>query len=149
MTKAEYQSCIWEYKRRRSLYRNNYTGVMPLYKTRRYIILTRKISQWNKEIKRLDIRKEKIGKIVSQVNKYFNVKIQDRVFNKEHNLARQIYFKLGLESKICGTHLLRFIGRRHEDTAAYNRRVLIKSFKIKKENKEAYHSFKKYLENNK
>lgn len=147
ISRADYQHHIWEYKRRREVYRQGYIGLMPIYKTERYILLTRKISQWSREIKRLDVRKEKISKIVSQVNKYFSVRIQDRIFDTKHNLARQIYFKIGLESKICGTHLLRFIGRKNEDIAAYNRRTLIKSFKTKKENKEAYHNFKKYFEN--
>lgn len=145
--RSGYQSLIWEYKRRRNLYKENYKGELPIYKTERYIQLTMKISQWRKEIKRLDKRKRKIAYLLNSVNKYFSVRIQDRVRNEAHDLARKIYFKVGLESKICGTHLSRFIGRKHYDVAALNRRSLIKSFAVKPGNKQAYHNFKKYFEN--
>lgn len=126
----------------------NYSGDIPIYKTERYILLTKRISQWTKEIKRIENRKRKIQKIVSAINEYFLVDIKSRSTNKDVVLARMIYFKYGLENRICGTHLLRHIGRRHPDVARYNRTKLNRSFVDNPENKDAYLRFKRNFEIN-
>lgn len=143
----QYKMKIWEYKKRRKEYRKSYKGEIPIYKTKRYILLTRRISQWTKEIKRLEIRKRKINKLVKKVNTYFQVDIKSKSTKKEVVLARMIYFKIGLESGICGTHLARHIGRKSSDIASYNRRKLTKSFIDNPENKSAFYNFKLWLTN--
>lgn len=145
MRRELYYFKIQSYKKRRAEYRMKYTGELPIYKTERYLHLTKRISQWQKEIKRLDVRKEKINKILQSVNRYFNVKIESRSRNPLTDLARKVYFKIGLEQHICGTHLGRFIGRKHENVASYNRKTLTQSFKTKPENREAFYNFKQYI----
>ena len=142
-----YISKIWIYKERRKGYVNNYKGKIPVSKTYRYKLFTIRISQWTKEIKRLDVRKNKINKILNAVNYFFCVNVESRSTKPEVVLARRIYFKIGLESGICGTHLARHIGRKHYDIASYNRNKLIQSFKTNPENKKAFHNFKRYFEN--
>jgi hypothetical protein len=146
-SRKQYITKIFEYRRRREIYRANYKGEVPLYKTERYILLTNRISQWTKEIKRIEIRKRKIQTIVNAVNDYFLVDIRSRSTNKDVVLARMIYFKYGLENRICGTHLLRHIGRKHHDVARHNRNRLNKSFVTNPENKQEYQNFKKSILN--
>lgn len=144
--RGTYLTKIFEYRKRREEYRKNYKGDVAIYKTERYILYTKRISQWTKEIKRIETRKRKILKIINAVNKYFWVDIRTRSTKKDVVLARKIYFKIGLEMRICGTHLTRAIGRTHKDVATYNRNSLIKSFKTNPENREVFHNFKKYFE---
>ena len=145
ISRKEYISRIWIYKERRKKYVSNYKGSGPVSSTDSYKLLTKRISQWTKEIKRLDKRKEKIQCIVDSVNNYFDVDIVTRSTNSRVVLARKIYFKIGLELGIRGTHLARQIRRRSNDIASYSRITLTKSFKTNPENKEAFHNFKNYF----
>lgn len=144
-TRKEYITKIWMYKQRRAYYKLNYTGDEPYSNTYGYKKLSMKISQWTKEIKRLDKRNEKIKRLLKSVNNYFDVDIKIKSAQKEVILAKKIYFKIGIESGICGTHLSRYLGKTYINEATYNRRTLTESFKTNPENKKAFHDFKNYL----
>lgn len=147
VSRKEYITKIWTYRERRKKYIDNYEGAIPVSKTMQYKNLTKRISQWTKEIKRLDVRNEKISNIEKAIRYYFDVDIKSYSTKKEVVLARKIYFKYGLEEGIRGTHLSRFIGRVSTETARHNRTTLTESFKTIPENKEAFYNFKKYLKN--
>jgi hypothetical protein len=143
--RAGYITKIFEYRKRREAYRKTYKGEVAIYKTDRYKLLTKRIGQWRKEIKRLEARKVKIEKITREVNRYFSVDIRSWSTKKEVVLARMIYFKIGLESGICGTHLARHIGRKSDSIAAYNRKKLIHSYQKEPNNRIQFYNFKNYF----
>lgn len=132
MTRGDYQRKIWTYKKRRDALK------------RRANSLTKKISQWQNEIGRIDKRKNNLNKIVRQVNKYFDVDISKKCIKPEYNLARNIYYKIAIESKIQGKLVASFIGR-SKKIAGEGRLSLTRSFNKHPKNKEAYHNFKKYF----
>lgn len=140
MTKSEYQRRIYTYKKRRDVFR------IRCHK------LSRKIREWQsclRERERLEKnRKILLSKFVQKVNEYFQADIKKKGRNKKNTLARNIYYKVGLESKIHGVVLSKFIGRSSK-MALRGRKDLLTSFKHNKENKEAYHNFKDFLKNNK
>lgn len=109
-----------------------------------------KIRQWEaclRERGRAEKRiKAKIAVLAKKVNEYFEVDIKNRLRQNNHTLARNIYYKVGLENKIPGSYLSKFIGR-SKRTALIGRKELLKSFKHNKKNTEAYHRFKQYFEN--
>lgn len=130
MTKADYQRRIWTYRKRR-------------------LNLSKKIRKWEACLRnRRDNdkkRKAVLSVLVKSINEYFEVDIKKRVYDKRHRLARNIYFKVGLDLKYWGTNLSRFIGR-NKQMAARGRRTLLSSFKEDEKTKLAYHNFKKYFE---
>lgn len=134
MTKADYQRRIWTYRERRERLKA---------KSRN---LTKKISQWQNQIRRIDYKKDELKKLVKEVNKYFQVDISKKSFLPEYNLARNIYYKIAIESKIQGKVVSEFIGR-SKKIAGECRLSFTRSFGKFPKRKKAYHSFKKYFEN--
>lgn len=134
MNKAEYQRRIWTYKKRRE-------GLK--IKVR---LMTKKISQWENEIRRIDNKKNNLNKIYKSVNKYFDLNITDQCVKPEYNLARNIYYKIAIESKIQGKLVSEFIGR-YKKIAGQCRLNFTRSFEKYPERKKSYHRFKKYFDN--
>lgn len=126
-TRSQYVTMIWMYKKRR-------------------LNLTKKISQWQNEIKRIDIRNSKCSQLLKMVNEFFEVDISSRIMDTKHKLARNCYYKYGMENGFEGSFLTKTIGRTRLKNAAENRRKFTKSFKENKPNKEAYHKFKNYAD---
>lgn len=139
MTKADYQRKIWTYRKRRDVFRNRCHKLSV--KIRRWEACLRERESVEKK------RKIVICNLVKKTNEYFQVDIKTRVTSKGHTLARNIFYKIGLESNISGIYLSKFIGR-SQKKALLGRKELLTSFKHNKKNKEAYHNFKNFLENN-
>lgn len=135
MTKADYQRKVWTYKKRREAAKK---------KIRR---MTVKIMIWQNEIRRIETKDEVLNRILKDVNRYFQVDIVEKSMKPEFNLARNIYYKIAIESKIQGTVVSEFIGRRKKQ-AAECRLNFSRSFKHNKKNIISYHNFKKYFETN-
>jgi hypothetical protein len=137
MTKAECQRYIWTYKRRRENVR------------KRLRSLSYKIKIWEKSLRfrKRDEKKRKvvIVNLINIVNEYFGTDIKTRVRNKKCELARNIYYKVGLELKYSGANLGKYVGR-SKTMAARGRNQLLTSFKHSPENKNSYHSFKSFFE---
>ena len=134
LKKASYQRRIWTYRKRRESCKE------------RQRLLTKKISQWENEVRRIESKQERLEKIVKAVNKYFDVDIMLRTNKGDYALARNIYYKLAIESKLQGKIVGEFIGR-SKKIAGECRLNFQRSFKIIHKHKEAYHKFKKYYEN--
>lgn len=134
--KRDYQKWVWQYKRRREAYKNQIRKV------------TKKISQWNNEIKRIEATTERISRIENAVNYFFSVEISSKKMDKDHKLARSIYYKIAIESKIQGNKVAEHIGR-SKKMATDGRLSFTRTFNSEPKNKEQYHRFKKYFEENK
>jgi len=138
MDKATYKRRIWTYRQRRKVFRNHVKN------------LSKKIRQWEACLRNREIEEKKrkiiIGKLIKRVNEYFDIDIKEKKQNKKYVLARNIYFKIGLERKLKGTHLAKEIGKSSK-AAAKGRLKLLISFKHDNKIKQTYHSFKKYFEN--
>jgi predicted nucleic acid-binding Zn-ribbon protein len=133
--KAVYQRRIWTYKKRRKIFKNRISE------------LTKKISQWNNEVRRIERTQDKLKKISKSVNDYFNVDISSKKMDDKHKLARAVYYKISIESKIQGKLVSEYIGR-FKKTAGAGRLSFTRSFKTIPKNREAYFNFKKYFDTN-
>src|ERR1700690_3422072 len=134
LKKAAYKKHIWTYKKRRQSLK------------RKQRLIKNKISQWPNEVRRIESKQGHLEKIVKAVNKYFNVDIMLRTNKGDYALARNIYYKSAIESKLQGKIVGEFIGR-SKKIAGESRLNFQRSFKTNPEFKEVYHNFKKYFEN--
>lgn len=141
-SRAYYQRSIWKYEQRREEMRKKY-GPWGSGKT---LQLTRKISMWRVQMRRIDKRDAILEHITEMVNEYFGVKIQSSSMDDRHKYARKIYYKYGIECRIQGVFVSNFIGRTNQHTASDSRLRFTRSFKSNPENKEAYHRFKNWIE---
>lgn len=133
-SKVDYQKWIWTYRRRRE-------GLK--IKTRN---LTKKIGQWQNEIRRIDYKRDELNKVYKSVNNYFSLDIADKCVKPEYNLARNIYYKVAIESKIQGKLVSEFIGRTKK-TACECRLTFTRGWVKNPKNRQAYYNFKRYFEN--
>lgn len=144
MTRKQYYTQVWIYRKRRKALKEKY----KLTKDERYrycfLRITKKIKGWQRQIKEIDKRNKVIKGLVKRVNKFFNVQIESRRRDKEHDLARHIYYKIGLESKLEGKKMCMLIGR-SASRAFKGRKVITMSFDKKPENKEAFHKFQNWM----
>ena len=140
MTRKEYYTMIYVYKKRREEAKKKYEIQRNIYRN-----CTKKIGQWQNEIKRIDTRKRKIKGIIKSINEYFDVDISSRKMDKAHTLARNVYYKLAVESRLQGKLVSNSIGRSNW-CASVCRLKFQKTFPTKPENREAFHNFKKYYE---
>lgn len=139
--RKSYYIKIWVYKKRREDYRQQ-GKKEQVYKT------SRKIAQWKYQIGRIDKRNSIINDLILTVNEYFELDIRLRVYNKKYNLARNIFYKYGMEHRLEGTVLARSLGRTRGKTAGECRLRLTKSFRSNPEIKEIYHRFRLFMEIN-
>ena len=127
-TRKEYIAMIWVYRKRvRSM--------------------NEKICGWLRAIRRIEERekrKETLA-LIKSINAYFGVDIRLPNMDTNHKLARNVYYKYGIESKIHGTILCKHINR-SGNRAASARGKFTKSFSTNQKNKETYHQFKSYME---
>ena len=140
MTLAEYKKQIWTYEKRRKEHYDSWQR------------LNKKISQmrWRFKVKEAGERRSMrtIEKLIGFINYFFSVDIKSKSWDKKHTLARFIYYKIALESKLKSEQVCRVLNK-NTSAASYGRRMLTRSFKTNPENKEAYHNFKNFYKNNK
>jgi hypothetical protein len=91
----------------------------------------------------MDEKQEEVIQLMTEVNRYFGVKISGKGYKVL--LARQCYFKYGLEVGING-HRLEAPLNRPKNCAINSRKYFTNSFKTNPQNKQAYHNFKNYIE---
>jgi len=140
MKKERYQAMIWTYKQRRLLYK---TKNKKKY-ANQIRNLTKKIAQWQCQIRRFERRENKINDLIQSVDEYFGVDIRSRKLNQQHKLARNVYYKFGIENNFRGTWLSSSIGRTQKHRATESRMSFTRSFETNKENRNVYATFKRY-----
>lgn len=124
--KAQLMRYVWTYKQRR-------------------VKMTLKIKAWEQAIRRLNSRIPKkqcpkIEHLIKQVNEYFGDDIKKRGIS----LARNIFYKYGIEAGLSSMKLGLAIGR-SRTAARVCRSKFIRSFPKHPENQIAYHKFKDYI----
>lgn len=136
---SEYKKRIWQYEKRRK----------ESYATSRR--LSAKIRQMKQCLAAREARvvkaNKKIDSLINAVNDFFSVDIKSSSRESVHQLARKVYFKIGLEMQLREVLLCRRIKRRPQ-IASYHREVFTASFKSNEENKKVFHNFKQYYKNN-
>lgn len=131
---------IWKYQKRRLVLKEqhgNFSG-----KTKR---ITKKISSWNLQIRRIDKRNKFLNELIDSVNEYFDVDIRSSRMDGKHKLARKVYYKYAMEKRIQGTFVSKMINRKNIHTASEGRLRFTRSFKSNPENKKIYHNFVNYI----
>jgi hypothetical protein len=133
---SEYKKRIWQYEKRRE----------ASYATSRR--LSAKIRQMKQCLASREARIEKanikIDSLINAVNDFFSVDIKSSSRESVHQLARKVYYKIGLEMQLREVILCRRINRRSQ-IASYHREVFTASFKTNEENKKVFHNFKEYI----
>ncbi len=142
-TRARYYTMLWIYTKRRNAIRNKMGMRNPDYAKAVYNI-SNQIKVCQHAIKRIDKRNKKLSEIVKKVNEFYEVKIESTLINKRHTLARNCFYKYGIDNGIGGRIVSSYI-RRPNRAAARARRTFTQSFKSKPENKEQYHKFLNYM----
>ena len=133
-TRQDYYQLIWGYEKRRKYHHDIAKG------------LTVKIKGFKQRIREIDKRASKINHLIKCINEYFDVKIESASLDSNHRIARSVYYKIGIESMgMEGSWLSSFIGKSYR-MAFRGRKTFTKSFKTRKGNKEKFHAFKKYFE---
>lgn len=140
MTVSEYKKNLWTYEKRRKEHQD------ALQRLNKKICQTR----WRIKLKEAgEIKSMRtIENLVRLVNYYFSVDIKSKSWDKTHTLARFIYYKIALESRLKSAQVCRVLNK-NSKAASYGRKMLNKSFKTNPENKEAYYNFKNFYKNNK
>ncbi len=145
LKRSVYYFKIYKYQQRRKEYKKKFTET-GLEKYRIYFYnCSKKIAYWNQAIRRLDERKEKLNHLKKCVNEYFGVSIQNRVMDEDHKFARNVYYKIGMETRLRGRWLSAFIGRASR-AAQIGRLRFTKQFKTDKSLKDRFHAFKEYYD---
>lgn len=136
VTVSEYKKRIWTYEKRRT----------ESYKTSRR--LSSKIRQMKACLASREARErksnEKVDSLLEAINNFFCVDIKNGRSDFDHKLARNVYFKIGLEMQIREVLLCKKINRSTK-TASYHREVFTKSFKTNPINRKSFYNFKYYL----
>lgn len=87
---------------------------------------------------------KKIEFLIKCVDDFFSVSIKGKSWDKEHKLARFIYYKMGIDLQLRQNLLCKAVNRNNK-SASYGRTKLIKSFESTPDNKTAFHNFKGYF----
>lgn len=139
-SKNQYQSMIHTYlQRKEQLKKKDKIKYADNIK-----MLSKKIKTWKLQVYRLQKRHDIIKGLMKSVNYFFGVDIRLRKKDRKHNLARNVFYKYGMENRLRGAWLCLELGRTRFKTTSECRMKFTKSFKTKPENKQAYIDFKNY-----
>lgn len=145
-TIEEYRSMISVYERRRGVLRQKY-GVGTDEYRKRVKYINQRIGTFKKGIKRLLAVKEKLNKIRLAIDDFMGIDVRNTKFaqSKGGIIAKGIFFKYCMEHGISGKYPNEYVGNKSPYTASRIRKRFSLSFKVKKENKELYHKFLKFM----
>jgi len=138
-SRAYYQRSIWKYEQRRKVLKGVYGRTSEYGKRVKHI--TKKISTWKREIRRIDERVKKIPEIYKAVKDFFGIDIRVKGTTKKYSIAISCYYKYGMENGISGADLARYIGRVGLKQPSFQRLKFTRSFKTNQSNKQIYHNF--------
>ena len=142
--RANVSSNIITYKKRREQLR--ITGTLTQEHRKQ---LQQKINNWNRKIKRMDERKNKIIALGNAVAYFTGINVKGIGVESQRNYriynATALFAKYGLEHDIGGLYLSQYMGK-HEDAAGRTRLAFTRDFEKYPERKELYHRFCQYME---
>lgn len=147
-SKNEYQKSIWKYHLRRESYKAKYGKTSETYlKLSRSIQL--KLDTWKKAIKRIEIRDNLIKEIDDNITEFIGKSPYKSIHSTDQLtiVAKNIFFKYGIENGISGVYLADYAGLKYRIDASRYRLQFTRSFKTNKYNLEMWHRFKDYLNN--
>ena len=136
MTVSNYKKKLWTYRKRRSDHYRHWKSLSKTIRNMESALHQRELREKKAEAK--------IEFIINCINDFFSVNIKSAKWDKEHKLARFVYYKFGIESQLRQNLLCKAINRNRK-AASYGRTKLTNSFKTNPENKEAFHNFKNYF----
>lgn len=145
MTRSEYVSHIWEYKKRKSVY------VKQLFEVRKKVTkLQRKVNSWEQQVKRIDLRNKKIVAIDNLIKDFTGVSVHlkgniNNPHDKQLQLAKKLFYKYGMEHGIGGNFLSDYTKAKNSYTASRLRTQFNRSFYNNPENKKMYHKFLNFI----
>lgn len=127
--------------------RKQYISMIWIYENR-CKALNKKIKSWKREVKRIDAKNSKAQAIIAGIKSYFNIDITKPSNKPDCVLARNCYYKFGMDNGLRGYNLVRAIGGKHLQRASTNRLSFTRSFRKNNKNRETYHKFMEYMINN-
>jgi len=138
MTKNQYENMIHTYLKRKNVYKQK-DKIKYDDKIKK---LAHKIKVWRGQVYRLKKRHKTIFNLIKSINNFFGVDIRLRKQDSAHKLARNVYYKYGMENRLRGAWLCLELGRTRVKTASECRMKFTKTFKTNTQNKQAYTNFK-------
>lgn len=138
VTISKYKKKIWQYEKRREA---SHATTRRL--SMRICQMKARIATMEAEVKKTN---KKIDSLIEAINDFFSVDIQSSKSDAVHKMARNVYYKLGLEMQFREVLICRKVNRSSK-TASYHREVFTRSFAEKPLNKETFHNFKNYFKN--
>jgi len=140
MTKNQYEAMIYTYMQRK----NRYKKMDKVKYADRIKKLAQRIKVWRMQIYRLEKRYKLINDLIKSINTFFDVNIRSRKMDTTHKLARNIFYKYGMENRLRGMWLSSAIGRVNKKTASGCRMNFTRSFKSHPQNKIYFIKFREF-----
>lgn len=150
--RAKIYKQIWKYKQRREEKRKKFGVVNGRRAPEEYKIavhnINNKIRNWEKSIRMIDKRNNQMIAIANHIAYFSGINVKNSVnyTSQKHKLARNIFYKFGLENGIPATCLASYVGATRGDTVARGRKRFTKTFSTHPENKQKWLNFKNYYE---
>lgn len=144
--RANVSSNILTYKKRRDELTEKYDDVEIIRKHRD--VIQQKINNWNRKIRVMDERKNRIVALGNAVAYFTGINVKDvgedsqRIKNIYE--ATALFAKWGLEHEINGLFLSQYMGK-HKDAAGRTRLAFTRDFETMPERKELYYRFCDYM----
>ena len=159
-TVAAYCVAIWKLKAKREQIRlqvmqeTGWNGIFskiipPIYKERTKLLST-KIHKYTRRSKILALKNRNIPELIAKVQDFIGVKLQaEYISRKKPTIQHGIYMKYGIEHGYNGTRMAEKIGMKKTvcHISPYMvRKYFTKSFETNSENKELYHRFVRFMQ---
>ena len=139
MEKAEVQRYLATYIGRREETHKKYTDIISNQ--------SKKIKAYRKTLKRIEAKEQRVDDLGKKVYEFTDCKFWEYQIPGPKNvqLAKALFYKAGLESKMTPTDLVRYCGNINNTIPYRTRENFTKSFTIKPENLSLWQKFKKFL----
>lgn len=147
---------IFEYSRRREKRREKHGMVnggragwtVPENYKRAVKVINNKIAVWQRAIRMIDERNIKLMAVSNSVSYFTGINVKGSILtiSDRYRQARNIFYKYCLENNISATLVAEFVGASRGDIIARGRKNFTKSFDTHPKNRDVYHRFIKYME---
>lgn len=143
--KNSYQQYISIYIRRRAELKAN-KDITYNY-TKKLLNIKQKLDNWRRTLRKIEAREKRIQDLIDMIKDFTgsDVYLNKRNYNKNDDISKGIFFKYGMEHRMGGAELSRYIGFSESATGSKNRFRFTRSFKDNPENKKIYHEFLQYV----
>lgn len=109
--------------------------------------LTKRIKQFRRSLKLFEKKEEEVSLLAKRVKEFTEIDVWKQGSNKERKIcmAKNYFYKIGLESKITPKFLIWYTNIKDLSTPYLSRKRFNKVLQKDKETMEKWHKFKKFV----